>query len=112
MPTDKPKLKEWYLKEWREYRGFTQPAFARHLGVYKGDVSNWESQERGLSVPMLQKLAEGLNLPNPGYLMFAPDEVTEFWENWNGLGADEREELKGYSRFRSELRINKRSSTG
>jgi hypothetical protein len=44
--------------------------------------------------------------------MFAPDEVTEFWENWNGLGADEREELKGYSRFRSELRINKRSSTG
>lgn len=60
-----------YLKEWRIARGKTQQQLADLLETSKGQISNWESQRRGMTMEVQAALAFALNI-EPGDLYRDP----------------------------------------
>lgn len=62
-----------YLREWRKHRHLTQQQLADRLDTSKGQVSNWENGNRGLSADVLAALAEVLTI-EPQDLFRDPDQ--------------------------------------
>jgi transcriptional regulator with XRE-family HTH domain len=50
------------LKEWRGYRGISQEALARKVGVTAQTIRNWESRKTEPSVSDLPKLKRALSM--------------------------------------------------
>lgn len=50
------------LRVWREYRGMTTATLAATVGVTPSAISQVESGKRGLSVDLLKKLSEALQV--------------------------------------------------
>lgn len=51
-----------FLKEWREKLGFTQQRLADLLDTSKGQISNWESNRRGMTMEVQTALAFALGI--------------------------------------------------
>lgn len=51
-----------FLKEWRLAKGKTQQQLADLLDTDKGQVSNWESNKRGMTMEVQSAIAYALNI--------------------------------------------------
>ena len=60
-----------FLAAWRAKRGLTQEQLAERIGTYKGQISNWENQNRNITSSAQVALAEALNI-EPGDLYRDP----------------------------------------
>lgn len=62
-----------YLKEWREYRGLSQPQLAELMGTTQQAISRYETGSRQLRVDAQLAAAKALGIP-PLALWRAPEE--------------------------------------
>lgn len=94
-----------YLRQWREHYRLTQKQLGERLGVDAVTVGRWERQEAGLSLGVLQAIAEALD-PDLRYDMLtrlpapARDPVEELAEKTKHLAA-EVEKLAATTRRKS-----------
>jgi transcriptional regulator with XRE-family HTH domain len=63
-----------YVREWRLARGLTQDQLADRIDSYKGQISNWENDKRGISRGMEPVLVEALGLESREDLYRHPDQ--------------------------------------
>ena len=62
VPRIKPKRPiHVYLRQWREHYRLTQKQLGERLGVDSVTVGRWERQEAGVSLGVLQAIAEALD---------------------------------------------------
>jgi transcriptional regulator with XRE-family HTH domain len=73
------------IKAIREKRRLTLEQFARIIDRDKQTVWRWEKAERGVSINMLNLIAEKLDC-NPSYLLGYSDDITELFEPESGNG--------------------------
>jgi len=76
-----------YLREWREKLGFSQEELGKRCGTSGAAISHYEKGDRGLSLDLLLKLFEVLDIL-PGQF-FAPPETPSLDANANFLTAHE-----------------------
>lgn len=67
-PIPKPAPPRHYIKEWRDFRGFTQERLAERVGLTAGAISQLERGLTGYTQPTIEALADALNC-EPGDLL-------------------------------------------
>lgn len=65
----------WYLREWREFRGFTQEQLAERMDTNKGQVSKLETGAQRLNDVWISRAAHALAV-EPGDLLRDPARPT------------------------------------
>lgn len=90
-----------YLREWREFKGYSQEELGRLCGVTGGVVSRYEKGDRGLPIDFMFKLFEALDIL-PGQF-FGPPQATALDTYALPLGAKERKSLKEIVEIASKL---------
>lgn len=61
-----------FLAKWRAKKKLTQEQLAERLGTYKGQISNWENNNRAMGFDVQSALAEALDI-EPSDLFRDPD---------------------------------------
>ena len=54
-----------YIKARREALGLSQAEFARRVGTYQPEVSDWEGDIKVPRIPTLRRIAKALNVTLP-----------------------------------------------
>jgi transcriptional regulator with XRE-family HTH domain len=80
-----------YLRQWREFKGFTQEALAEKVGTTKAVISLLENEHRPLSSKWLRKLADVLGTTPGRILDVDPTEVSADVLNiWDHIAIEDR----------------------
>lgn len=78
-----------YLREWREFRGFTQDQLGAAIGTNGSVIHLLENGQRRLSEKWLRKLAKPLGTMPGAILDYDPNEVpTSILEAWGQVPDD------------------------
>lgn len=85
---------QWFLKEWRTFRGLSQEKLAERLGWHKGDISNLERRRRRYNQDVLEALAEALDLSSPGLLVMVNPLESTMWSTWEQASDAERRDIE------------------
>ncbi len=80
-----------FLREWREFRGYSQEELGRKVGATGGVISRYEKGDRSLPVEFAIKLFDALDIM-PGQF-FAPPQTPDLNEHAAPLGVKERKSL-------------------
>lgn len=98
-PQPKPRRRRIFLKEWRQYRGYTQEQLAEMVDWSVGNVSQLERGLQGYSQEGLEALAEALNC-DPGHILTVdPTKHDGIWSIWETAKEAERDEITGFARY-------------
>jgi transcriptional regulator with XRE-family HTH domain len=62
-----------YLREWREYRGWSQREMAERVGIPKSVISRYETGDRRIHLGMLFRIMAALEI-KPGQFFAPPGE--------------------------------------
>jgi transcriptional regulator with XRE-family HTH domain len=82
-----------HLREWREFRGFTQDSLAAEIGTNGSVIHLLENGSRRLSDKWLRKLAKPLRTMPGAILDYDPNKVpTAILEAWDSVPDDLKEQ--------------------
>lgn len=85
MPKVRSRLKRrnprHFIRQWRQYRGYTLEQLAEMVGVTHGALSQLERGVTNYTQPMLEKLAESLRCEPADLIMRDPSSDT--WSIWD-----------------------------
>jgi transcriptional regulator with XRE-family HTH domain len=89
-----PKLrKRVFLREWRDYRGFTLEQVAEQMGVTAGALSQAELGKTNYTRPMLEFLADLYRCEPGDLLMRNPLDTESPWSIWDHAQPAQREQI-------------------
>jgi transcriptional regulator with XRE-family HTH domain len=94
----KPKFRRWFLKEWRQYRGYTQEQLADMVGMSVSNISQMERGAQGYSSEGLAALAEALRCEPGHLLMVDPTQQDAIWSLWETANEAQREQIVAVSK--------------
>lgn len=80
----------WYLKEWRQHRGWTQDELADKTGLSKPFISQLERGRRQYTPETLELLADALNCDTAALLKRNPRGDDAVWAFFEDLTQPER----------------------
>ena len=65
-----------FLREWRDYRGYTLEELAQLAGMTAGNISHLENQKQGYTQFALEALGKALNV-EPGFILLVNPEADD-----------------------------------
>lgn len=94
-PHPKPQWRRTFIKQWRNQRGMTQEALAERVGEKIGgfthaSIGRIENGKQPYSQPILEAIAEALNVDVADLLMRDPSEPSAIWSIWDQAKPGER----------------------
>jgi transcriptional regulator with XRE-family HTH domain len=90
---ERPKTRRWFLREWRNHRGYTQDRLAEMTGLSKPFISQLERGERGFTPATLELLAEALKCGIDDLFVRDPTDPEGIWSVWENLPPAKRVQL-------------------
>lgn len=86
----KPKHQHWFLKEWRNHRGYTQDRLAEMTELSKPYISQLETGKRQYTQELLELFAEALRCSPADLIMRDPSDAEGLWSIYDQLTPPER----------------------
>lgn len=87
-----------YLREWREFMGWTQEELAEMANVHHTKIGRLENRKRGLKTDFLNELAKIFGVPASALIEVNPStdegaQTAEMFLAWKELPKDKRADL-------------------
>jgi len=79
-----------YLKQWREHRGFSQQGLADQIDTSKGYISDLERGKRRYNQDLLEMLADALNCEPADFFIRDPSDPSGIWSIWDKIPPADR----------------------
>lgn len=79
-----------FIKQWREYRGYSQEKLADMLGTSGSMISRIEKGQVAYTQDVLEALAEALSTEPASLLMRNPQDPEAIWSIWDSAQEGER----------------------
>lgn len=89
----KKALQRTFIREWRQYRGYTLEQLAEMIGTTHATLSRIERGQRPYNQVLLEILAEALLTDPASLLIRNPQEPTAIWTIWDQAQPGEREQI-------------------
>lgn len=87
-----------FLREWRQFRNFTQQQLADRADLTPGAISQLENFRVKMTQPTLEALADAMNC-EPGHIwMVNPQKDDAIWSIWERASEAEKEQIVSVAR--------------
>lgn len=84
---------QWYLRQWRKARGYTQDRLAEMTGLSKPFISQLEGGKRQYTQELLELFSEALSCSPADLLVRDPSDPEGIWSLWEELAPTERRQV-------------------
>jgi transcriptional regulator with XRE-family HTH domain len=92
-PHPKPLRRRHFLREWREFRGYTQEQAADMIGIDRTVLSKIERRYVPYGQDLLEKAAEIYMTDIPSLIIRDPSEPDAIWSLWDRAGPGQRAQI-------------------
>lgn len=90
MPGTSTDDRQFFLREWREYRGMSAAALARAISTTHSRISEVETGSERYNETLLMRCAKALDVPAWAIILGPPSEALPFVELWMACPPDRR----------------------
>lgn len=100
-------LRRTFIREWRDYRGYTQEQLGDMIGVSHATIGRVENGKKPYDQQLLELLADALTTDPASLLVRNPKAPDAIWTLWDLAKPGEREQIVDLARV-----VVRRTGTG
>jgi transcriptional regulator with XRE-family HTH domain len=93
-----------FLRQWREYRGFTLEQAGEAVGISHAQLGRIERRLQKYNQELLERLADLYKTTPASLIMRDPTDEDAIWSLWDQAQEAEREDTTKYLEFRVKTR--------